>query len=79
MKINKTVPKDKSNCTYYDDTGRDLKCTKPLLIILKKGYPRFEIGVYVHTRKQWLDKETFEIEAENVVGWIDLDEYFNDK
>lgn len=75
MKINKTIPKDKSNYTYYDDIGLDLKCTKPLLIILKEGYPRFEVGVYVHTRKDWLDKMSYHIETDNVLGWIDFEEF----
>ena len=74
MKINKTVPKDKSNYTYYDDVGLDLKCSKHLLIVLKEGYPRFEVGVYVHTRKDWLDTMSYHIEPDNVIGWIDLDE-----
>lgn len=71
MKINKTIPKDKSNYMYYDDIGLDLKCTKPLLIILNKG---FKVGVYVHTRKQWLDEGTFEINKESILGWVDVDE-----
>lgn len=79
MKINKTIPKDKSNYTYYDDVGLDLKCTKPLLIILKEGYPRFEVGVYVHSRKDWLDRMCFHIESDNVIGWIDLDEILAEK
>lgn len=76
MKINKTIPKDKSNYTYYDDVGLDLKCTKPLLIFLNENhYPRFKVGVYVHTRKSWLDEMTFEIDKEDVIGWVDLEEY----
>ena len=59
MKINKTIPKDKSNYTYYDSIGLDLKCTKPLLIILKEGYPKFQVGVYVHSRKDWLDEMSY--------------------
>ena len=75
MKVNKTIPKDKSNYTYYDDIGLDLKCTKPLLIVLKEGYPRFEVGVYVHTRKDWLDKMSYHIETDNVLGWIDFEDF----
>ena len=77
MKINKTIPKDKSNYTYYDDVGLDLKCTKPLLIILKKGYPRVEVGVYTHSRKEWTDKIGYYIEKDNVLGWTDFDEYLD--
>jgi hypothetical protein len=73
MKINKTIPKDKSNFVYYEDRGLDLKCTKPLLVILKNGYPRFTVGVYVHSRKSWLDEMSFNIDFDNIVGWIDLD------
>ena len=35
MKINRTIPKDKSSYVYYADKGRDLIATKPLLIIYK--------------------------------------------
>jgi len=79
MKINKTLPKDKSNYTYYDDTGKDLICTKPLLIILKEGYPKFEVGVYVHSRKDWLDKMSYSIDSSKVIGWVDFDEYLEQK
>ena len=79
MKINKTIPKDKSNYTYYDDVGLDLKCTKPLLIILKEGYPRFEVGVYTHSKKEWTDRMGYYIEKDNILGWIDFDEYLDKK
>jgi hypothetical protein len=73
MKINKTIPKDKSNYTYYSSSGLDLKCTKPLLLILKEGYPKFTIGVYVHSRKEWLDELTYTIDSDNIIGWVDMD------
>ena len=78
MKINKTIPKDKSNYTYYDSIGLDLKCTKPLLIILKEGYPRFQVGVYVHSKKDWLDEMSYHIEPDNVIGWVDFEEYLKE-
>lgn len=71
MKVNKIKPKDKSNYMYYSNVGRNLKCTKPLLVITEFGY---KIGVYVHTRKEWLDSESFEITS---LGWVDLEEALN--
>jgi hypothetical protein len=78
MKINKIIPKDKSNFVYYEERDLDLKCTKPLLIILKKGYPKFTVGVYVHSKKSWLDEGSFNIDSDNIVGWIDLDILLSD-
>lgn len=75
MKINKTIPKDKSNYTYHDDTGSDPKRTKPPPTTPKEGYPRFEIGVYVHRRKEWLDKMSHHTETDNVPGRIDFEEF----
>ena len=56
----KDAPKDKSELIFYADTGRELKASKEYLVLREDGI--YDFGNYVHSRKQWLDRGTFEIE-----------------
>ena len=72
-KVNKTIPKDKSNTIYFDDTNKDLISTKPLLVFYQMTEKEigFKRAQYVHSRKMWIDWESFRIS--DVLGWMDLD------
>lgn len=74
MKINKTIPKDKSSFVYYSSKERDLIATKPLLVIyrLTESIISFRRGQYVHSQKEWLDWESFIISKDEVIGWVDV-------
>jgi len=74
MKINKTIPKDKSSSVYYADKGRNLIATKPLLIIYKltNNEVSFGRGQYVHSQKEWLDCDYFQITDYEFIGWVDI-------
>lgn len=64
-----TKPTDRSGVTYYNE--REIICTKALLVKYKIGDNTFfDKGVYIHSKKEWQDWETFELE--NVIGWYDL-------
>lgn len=79
MKINKTIPKDKSSYVYYADKGRDLIATKPLLIIYKltNDEVSFRRGQYVHSQKEWLDWDSFPITKDEFIGWVDISDELN--
>ena len=78
MKINKTIPKDKSSSAFYEDKG-DLIATKPLLIIYKltENELSFTRGQYVHSQKEWLDWESFQIPKKDFIGWVDISDELN--
>ena len=64
-----TKPADRSGITYYNQ--REVICTKALLVKYKIGdNVFFDKGVYIPSRKEWQDWETFELV--NVIGWYDL-------
>lgn len=54
-------PKDKSKLIFFADTSRELKASKEYLVLRKDGY--YDFGNYVHSRKQWLDRGTFDIDV----------------
>jgi len=72
-KVNKTIPKDKSNTIYFDDTNKDLISTKTLLVFYKLTPDEisFKRAQYVHSRKMWIDWEGYKVT--DVLGWMDLD------
>ena len=64
-----TKPTDRSGITFYNE--REIICTKALLVKYKIGdNVFFDKGVYIPSRKEWQDWETFRLE--NVIGWYDL-------
>ena len=64
-----TKPTDRSGITFYNE--REIICTKALLVKYKIGdNVFFDKGVYIPSRKEWQDCETFELV--NVIGWYDL-------
>lgn len=66
-----TIPKDRSGVTYYNE--REVICTKALLVKYKiDDNVYFDKAVYIPSRKEWQDWETFELP--NVIGWHDLTE-----
>jgi len=79
MKINKTTPKDKSGFVYYSDKERYLISTKPLLVIYKisENEISFKRGQYVHSQKEWLDWDSFQITKDDFIGWIDISDELN--
>ena len=71
--MNNTVPKDKSSFVYFEESGRDLKSTKPLLVFyqMTPELISFKRAQYVHSKKLWLDWEGFIIYEDDFLGWID--------
>jgi hypothetical protein len=70
--MNKTIPKDKSSFVYFDDTGKDLISTNPLLVFyqMTPELISFKRAQYVHSKKIWIDWEGFEVSKEEYLGWI---------
>lgn len=61
-------PKDREEQIFFADTGRNLKASEEYLVLTKCG--EYNFGNYVHSRKVWLDRQTFEIE--DVIRWCKL-------
>lgn len=64
-----TIPKDRSGVTYYNE--REVVCTKALLVKFEtEGRIFFSKGIYIPSRKEWQDWESFELTG--IIGWYDL-------